>query len=358
MENKQIKTQKPLVAITHGDINGISYEIILKIFKDQRMFDFLTPVIYGSPKVAAYYKKVLKLSNISLNHIKKVEEAEPNSLNIINTVTNKIKVEIGKSTEMAGIASVNALKHAMVDIRDGKIQILVTAPINKHNTEAELHFKGHTEFLKHEFELDDVLMLMIFEELRVGLVSEHIPIREVADFITKEKILSKLRLFNDTLRRDFGILRPVIAVLGLNPHCGDEGLIGKEEQEIIIPAIEQAKEEGIMAVGPYSADSFFAIGAYHEFDGVLAMYHDQGLAPFKTISRNKGVNFTAGLPIIRTSPDHGVAYDIAGKNRASISSFRNAIWYALDIYKRRKEFEKIKPLKKQQAIDIDTDISE
>ncbi len=351
--------EKPLVAITHGDINGISYEIILKTLKDPRILDFFIPVIYGSPKVAAYYKKVMKMSSITLNHIKKIEEAEEGVVNIINTVSNKVRVEIGKSTETAGISSINALKHALVDIREGKVEILVTAPINKHNVQnIDFNFKGHTDFLKNEFQVDEVVMFMIYENLRVGLVTEHLPLSEVPRAITPEKIVSKLKLMDKTLRQDFHISRPMIAVLGLNPHCGDNGLLGKEEEEIILPAIEQAKEEGIMAIGPYSADGFFGSGSYMKFDAVLAMYHDQGLTPFKAISQNKGVNFTAGLPIVRTSPDHGVAYDIAGKNQANPLSFRNAIYLALDIYKKRKASQQIKPLEKQEVISNETDIEE
>ncbi len=333
------------IGITHGDINGISYEIILKSLNDNRIFDFFTPVIYGSPKVAAYYKKVMRI-NPNFNHIQTIEKANPKAINIINCISNKVRVEVGKSTEMAGQASLNALKYAVLDLKNKNLDILITAPINKNNIKIEdFKFTGHTGFLANEFEVEEVAMLMIHQNLRIGVLTEHIPISEVAQSITVEKIMSKLRLINSSLKKDFGINKPVIAVLSLNPHAGDKGLIGKEDQEIIIPAIKQAKEEGIMAVGPYPADGFFGSNAYADFDATLAMYHDQGLIPFKTITQNKGVNFTAGLPFIRTSPAHGTAYDMAGQNKANHESFQQAMFLALEIHKNRKLLENIEPLK-------------
>lgn len=357
MNTEQNTGKKPIIGITHGDINGISYEIILKAFKDNRIFSNFTPVIYGSPKVAAYYKKVMNLSSLNLNHIASIAEIDPEAINIINCTTNKIRVEIGKSTEMAGISSLNAIRHALIDIKQNKLDALITAPINKHNIQsADFSFKGHTDFLKNEFQVDDVLMMMVSEDLKIVVVTEHIPISEVARAITEEKILSKLRLMDKTLRRDFAISRPKIAVLGLNPHAGDMGLIGLEDKEIITKAIEKAKEENIIAIGPFPADGFFSAGTFSKFDATLAMYHDQGLAPFKIIARGGGVNYTAGLPIIRTSPAHGTAFEIAGKNNANPKSFIDAIYTALDIKKRRNIFDKIIPLDKKSNLNNENNL--
>lgn len=352
MNTDNENTKKTIVGITHGDINGISYEIILKAFRDERIYSDFTPVIYGSPKVAAYYKKVMKLSNLNLNHVPSINEIDPNAVNIINCTTNKIRVEIGKSTEMAGISSLNAIRHAMIDIKQNKLDVLVTAPINKHNIQsADFEFKGHTDFLKNEFKSDDVLMMMISNELKVVVVTEHIPISEVPVSITEEKILSKLKLIDTTLRRDFSISRPKIAVLGLNPHAGDLGLIGTEDNEIVTKAIEKAKEENIIALGPFASDGFFGAKTYKNFDATLAMYHDQGLIPFKVLADGGGVNFTGGLPVIRTSPAHGTAFEIAGKNKANPKSFIDAIYAAIDIKKRRETFDKIEPLDKNVSND-------
>jgi len=349
----QIEKKKPVIGITHGDVNGISYEIILKSFRDSRVYSNFTPVIYGSPKVAAYYKKVMNLNTIALNHVANVNDIDPNAINIINCVSNKIRVEIGKSTEMTGTSSINALRHSLVDLKNKRIDAIVTAPINKHNIQSiDFSFRGHTDFFRNEFKADDVVMLMISDNIRIALVTEHIAINEISQAITEEKILSKLQILNDTLRRDFAIERPKIAVLGLNPHAGDDGLIGKEEVEIIIPAIEKAKESKIIALGPFAADGFFGSGLYNDFDAVLAMYHDQGLAPFKVLSQGGGVNFTAGLPIVRTSPAHGTAYDIAGKNIANPKSFTEALFAAIDILNRRTQFDQIKPLERQEEIEL------
>ena len=353
IEKPDIKIQKIKVGITHGDINGISYEIILKAFRDHRMLEFFTPIIYGSPKVAAYYKKMLKIPQVTLNHIKTPERADRKAVNIINCVSNKVRVELGQATEIAGEAALTALQAAVRDLKEGKIDILVTAPISKPAIYGDnFQFKGHTWYLAKEFGVDDVLMLMVHEDLRVAVVTDHVPLRDVAGELTEEKILSKIRLFNKTLKTDFAIDGPLIAVLSLNPHAGDEGLIGDEEEKIIIPAIEKAKDEGINVLGPYPADGFFASENYRNFDGILAMYHDQGLIPFKVLSRGQGVNYTAGLPIIRTSPDHGVAYDIAGLNKADHTSFVNALFVARTIYKNRQLLGGIKPLEKQNMEDL------
>lgn len=337
MKNKKIK-----VGISQGDINGISYEIIIKTLLDNRVVEMCTPIVYGSPKVAAYHRKALNISNFSFNAIMKPEDASIKRANLINVLGDNVRVELGKSTNIAGEASYMALERAVNDLKDGKIDVLVTGPINKNNIQSRhFTFAGHTEFLKETFETEDVLMLLVSDSLKVGVVTHHVPIADVPALITKENILSKLRILNNSLITDFAIRKPKIAVLGLNPHAGDNGLIGKEEQEIIIPALEQAKEENILAIGPFATDGFFGSGSFKEFDAVLAMYHDQGLSPFKTLVFGNGVNYTAGLPVVRTSPDHGTAYEIVGKNEASSNSFRQALYLALDVYNNRKMHKKI-----------------
>ncbi|MDD2636255.1 MAG: 4-hydroxythreonine-4-phosphate dehydrogenase PdxA [Bacteroidales bacterium] len=325
------------IGITHGDINGISYEIIIKALSEVRMFNTFTPIVYGSPKVMAYYKKALN-SNIQTNTIVSANEAKPSMLNIINCNSEDIRVEIGKSTETAGLASYQALEKATHDLTNNDIDVLLTAPINKNNIQAAgFNFPGHTEYLAKEFNNDQHLMILMNDVIKIGVVTGHIPIKDVAPTITKELILSKMQVLNDSLKNDFLISKPKIAVLSLNPHCGDNGVIGDEEKEIIIPAITQAKENNILAFGPYPADGFFGAYEFRKFDAVLAMYHDQGLAPFKVIAFEDGVNFTAGLPIVRTSPSHGTAYEIAGKDTASCQSFRNALYFAIDIYNNRNK---------------------
>jgi 4-hydroxythreonine-4-phosphate dehydrogenase len=337
-----------IIAISQGDINGIGFEVILKTFQDPRIIELFTPVIYGSPKVAAYYKKVLKL-NTNINIIKDINSISYNKLNIINCNDENVRVEIGKSTKYAGVAAYESLKTAVNDMKNNKMKIIVTAPINKHNIQIDdFHFPGHTEFFANEFNIKTVLMLMIHQNLRVAVVTGHLPINDVSKTITKELILTKLQLLNDSLKQDFAIRKPVIAVLGLNPHSGDKGVIGNEEIETIIPAIEEANQKGIVALGPYPSDSFFHSSNFEKFDAVLAMYHDQGLIPFKLIADGNGVNYTAGLPVVRTSPAHGTAYDIVGKNTASYESFKEAVYVALDIYKNRKMLTNINPLEKQQ----------
>jgi len=331
------------LGISHGDINGISYEIIIKTLIDNRLTDFCTPILYGSPKVAAYHRKAINIGNFSLNHINDATEANPKRANVINIIDDNIRVELGKSTEAAGESSFLALEAAVNDLQTGKIDALLTAPINKRNIQREdFDFKGHTEYLAERFDSDDYLMLMISDKMKVSVVSGHLPISEISENITEEAILKKLRVLNESLIYDFGIRKPKIAVLGLNPHIGDEGLLGKEEQEVIIPALDKAREEDIMALGPYPADGFFGNASYEAFDAVLAMYHDQGLAPFKALAEDGGVNFTAGLPIVRTSPDHGTAYEIAGDGKASNEAFRKALYLALDIYKSRNTEHKLR----------------
>jgi 4-hydroxythreonine-4-phosphate dehydrogenase len=331
-----MKNQKIRIGITQGDINGIGYEVILKTLLDNRILEICTPVVYGSPKVAAYHRKTLNISDFSLNIIKSPDEANPKRANIINCISDDIRVELGKSTPAAGEASWLALKRAAEDARNGKLEAIVTAPINKFNIQSEnFKFPGHTEFLKEFFNSGDVLMLMASDFLKVGLLTMHTPLKDVPALLSTDCICRKLRLMNRSLTEDFKIRKPKIAVLGLNPHAGEEGMIGNEENEIIRPALETLKKEDLLVFGPYPADGFFGSGNYMKFDGIFAMYHDQGLIPFKTLARNEGINYTAGLPVIRTSPAHGTAYEIAGKNLASHDSFRNAIYAACDIYRNR-----------------------
>lgn len=335
-------SNKIKIGISQGDINGISYEIIIKALMDNRVNELCTPIIYGSPKVAAYHRKALDIENFSLNNINKVEEANDKRPNIINCIDENIRVELGKSTKMAGEASHQALEAAVKDLKEGKLDALVTAPINKHNIQSEeFKYSGHTEYLQHVFGSGEVLMLMVSNLLKVGVVAGHVPVASLSEHITHTRILDKIRVMKHSLNYDFGIRKPRIAVLGLNPHAGDNGLLGTEEMEIITPAIEDATKEGILAQGPYPADGFFGSGNFAHFDGVLAMYHDQGLAPFKALVVDEGINFTAGLPVIRTSPAHGTAYDLAGKNESNHGSFLNAIYLAIDIFRNRSRFEEI-----------------
>ncbi|WP_340111034.1 4-hydroxythreonine-4-phosphate dehydrogenase PdxA [Maribellus mangrovi] len=340
-----------IIGISHGDINGIGYEVILKTLRDPRILEMCTPIVYGSPKVAAYHRKALNINDVSFNHIRSTKEAFHKKANIINCVDEQVRVELGKSTEEAGLSSYNALEKATQDLEKGYIDALITAPINKDNIQGEnFKFPGHTEFLAEKFNTKDYAMLMVSETMKVGVVTTHIPISEVAQSLTKEAILSKIRIINKSLQQDFSITRPRIAVFGLNPHAGDNGLIGKEDKEIILPAVIEAKKEGIIALGPYPADGFFGSEDYRKFDAILAMYHDQGLIPFKLASFDRGVNYTAGLPVIRTSPAHGTAYSLAGEDKASPESFRQALYLAIDIYKNRQIYDEISknPLRKYE----------
>jgi 4-hydroxythreonine-4-phosphate dehydrogenase len=334
--------EKIKIGITHGDINGIGYEVIIKTLMDPRILELCTPVVYGSPKVAAYHRKALNIDNFSFNTINSIEEASEKRASIINCIDEDIRVELGRSTAAAGESAYLALEAAVKDLRDGKIQAIVTAPINKHNIQSErFPFSGHTEYFQAYFDADEVLMLMVGSLLKVGVVAGHIPMSQLSTYITKDKILSKLRILNKCLKEDFGVRKPKIAVLSLNPHAGDNGVIGTEEIDTIIPALDQAKTENILAMGPYAADGFFGSGNFTKFDAILAMYHDQGLIPFKTLVVDEGVNYTAGLPVIRTSPAHGTAYDITGKDEAHFGSFLNAVYLACDVHKNRKLFKSI-----------------
>jgi 4-hydroxythreonine-4-phosphate dehydrogenase len=337
-----MKGDKIILGITHGDINSISYEVIMKSLADNRLFDNCTPVVYGSPKVAAYHRKALDLETFSFNTIRTIDEATPRKAHIINCIDDAARVELGKSTQYAGESSLQALECAVKDLSEGKLDVIVTGPINKSNIKSEkFNFNGHTEFFESRFKSDGVLMLMINDLMRIGVVTSHVPLSQVTEYIVRDTILNKLKILNKSLLTDFSIRKPRIAVLGLNPHSGDEGLIGNEEIEQIIPAIHAAQEEGIMAFGPFPADGFFGAGSFTKYDAILAMYHDQGLIPFKALTISGGVNYTAGLPVVRTSPAHGTAYDLAGKNEASPDSFRNAIYMACDIFRSRLLYKEI-----------------
>ncbi len=339
MEERKIR-----VAITQGDTNGVGYEVILKVFADPAMLELCTPVIYGSPKIAAYHRKALSLeTNFSI--VSRAEEIRDGRLNLLTCFDDEVKVELGQPSAEAGEAALKALDRAMTDYRSGLYDVLVTAPINKSTIHSPgFQFPGHTEYIETSVgEGKKALMILMNENLRVALVTTHLPIKDVAHAITKEAIVEKATIFHQALKRDFRISAPRIAVLSLNPHAGDNGLLGSEEKEVIAPAIEELASKGIQAFGPYPADGFFGSGTYDYFDGVLAMYHDQGLAPFKTIALESGVNYTAGLPIVRTSPDHGTAYDIAGQGKADENSMRQAIYTAIDVWRNRQNYDE--PLK-------------
>jgi 4-hydroxythreonine-4-phosphate dehydrogenase len=342
------------VGITHGDFNGISYEIILKTLADPRMVELFTPIIYGSSKVASYYRKTYNLLDFNFNPVRRAEHADPKRVNLVNIFDKEVRIEFGKASEIAGELSYLALEQAVTDLKNKLLDVLVTAPINKKTIQSpHFHFSGHTEYLAAKFHAEDYMMIMVDNNLRVGLMTGHIPLHDVAGSLTRETVLRKIRLFNTSLIKDFGIRKPRIAVLGLNPHAGEDGFLGTEEEQIFLPAIHDAAEENILALGPYPADGFFGTMNYTRFDGVLAAYHDQGLIPFKSLAFDKGVNYTAGLPYVRTSPAHGTAYKLAGKNEASTDSFRQAIYLALDIYRQRKEYAELtsNPLAKSIVVD-------
>ena len=350
MEEKQIK-----IGITQGDSNGIGYEIILKTFADPRSFELCIPVLYGSQKTASFYADILATADITPPEIHVIHDAQKavhGKLNLIRCVDDSIHAEPGQSTEAGGKAAYMSLTTAVADLKKGMVHALLTAPINKHNIQnSDFNFPGHTEYLEKNFGYSHhpSLMILLNDFLRVALVTGHIPLSEINRRITTATILDKLTIFNKSLREDFGIIRPRIAVLSLNPHAGDNGLIGNEETEIIMPAIEEADKNGMSVFGPYPADGFFGSHTYQLFDGILAMYHDQGLAPFKALAMDDGVNFTAGLTVVRTAPAHGTAFDIAGKNKASETSFRHALYTLIDVYRNRKKFQAAtaNPLRKQ-----------
>jgi 4-hydroxythreonine-4-phosphate dehydrogenase len=340
-EKEQVKEQgsaNPVrVGISIGDMNGIGPEVIIKALRDSRMLLDCTPVIYGSNKIFAHYKKVLNDNEFNYTSCRTAEEAQIRKVNLVNVWNDEVELEVGKATETGGKYAFLSLERATQDLAAGKVDVLVTAPISKEAMgKSGFQFPGHTEYLAHLAGEPEALMILVAGTLRVALVTTHIPIKEVSTSLTREKILQKIKMFESSLKKDFGIIRPKIAVFGLNPHAGENGKMGTEEQEIITPAINMAKNEEIMAFGPFPADGFFGSEGRHQFDGVLAMYHDQGLAAFKALAFDDGVNYTAGLPIVRTSPDHGTAFDIAGQNKASEQSFRSAIYQAIDVFRCRK----------------------
>lgn len=334
-KEKELGNPNPIrVGISIGDINGIGPEVIIKALNDSRMLLECMPIIYGSTKVFAHYKKVLDENDFNYQSCKTAEEAQIRKVNVVNVWNDELEYQMGQATENGGKHAFLALERATQDLASGKIDVLVTAPISKEAmAKSGFKFPGHTEYLADLAGTDDALMVMVSGNLRVALVTTHIALKEVNTTLTKELILQKIKTFEASLKKDFGLIRPRIAVFGLNPHAGENGKMGTEEQEFIAPAINAAKNENILAFGPYPADGFFGSNARSQFDGVLAMYHDQGLAAFKALAFEDGVNYTAGLPIVRTSPDHGTAFDIVGQNKASEQSMRNAIYVAMDIYK-------------------------
>lgn len=343
---------KPVIGITCGDINGIGTELIIKTLLDNRILDFCTPVVFANNKVLNFYRKSIPESNINFISLKEMNRISHKQVNLFSCWEEEISITPGTLTDVGGKYAVKSLVAAAQALKEGKIDGLVTAPINKKNTQsAEFDFTGHTPYLKQVFGASDVVMFMVAENIKVALLTEHVAVKDIAGHITKEAILSKLQIMNASLKKDFGITKPKIAVLGLNPHAGDEGLIGKEDEEIIKPAVKEAKQKDIFCFGPYPADAFFARGQHEKFDGVLAMYHDQGLIPFKSLAIGEGVNYTAGMAGVRTSPDHGTAFDIAGKGKADEASFRQAIFTCIDIINaRREQKDQYKnPLKKMSA---------
>ena len=334
---------KLVVGITQGDSNGIGYEVIIKSLADERILDSFTPVVYGSSKLMGFYRKTIhNIGPMDVNVISSAADARMRKINLVNCLPDNIYAEPGQSTPESAQNAITALEVAVRDLKEGQIDVLVTGPINKRamNSEGFSH-TGHTDYLQQQFDAGDVTMFMVSEQLKVGVVTGHIPLREVPGRISQESILGKLRIMKASLERDFGIPDPKIAVLGLNPHCGDGGLLGDEEQNIILPAIQQARQEGIQAFGPYSPDGFFGLGNYSRYDATLAMYHDQGLAPFKALAFADGVNFTAGLPVVRTSPDHGTAFEMAGRDDADPHSMMSAIYMAIDIFRKRLQYDSL-----------------
>jgi len=352
---------KPVIGVSIGDINGVGIELIIKTFSDNRILDICTPVIFGNNKVINFYRKTLPEINMTFTNVKEAGRINHKQLNLYNCWEEDVTITPGILNDIGGKYAVKSLTSAAQALKEGKIDGLVTAPLHKKNIQsAEFNFTGHTPYLKSLFGAADVVMFMIAENMRIALLTEHVPVKDIAGHITRESIISKLNLVNNSLKRDFNIVKPRIAVLALNPHAGDEGLIGKEEEEIIKPAIKEAKQRDIFCFGPYSADAFFARGQYEKFDGVLALYHDQGLIPFKSLAVGEGINFTAGLPAVRTSPDHGVAFDIAGKGIADEASFRESIYKCIDIINGRREYDEQRknPLRKLSSVVVANAIDE
>ncbi len=329
---------KPRIGITMGDLNGVGPEIIIKALSDHRIVTMMTPVIYGSGRALSFYKKLMNNEEFNYSQVKAKGQFTAKQINVVNCWEEVIEITPGKASKETGKASLLSLQKACEEMKEGLLDALVTAPIDKHSIHSEeFPFKGHTEYLTVTFGATESLMLLVSEKLRLGLVTEHVAVKDISSLITRERVESKFKLLELSLRKDFGITKPKIALLALNPHAGDEGLIGSEEEQVLKPLINDLKNKGKLVSGPYPADGFFASGQYKKFDAILAMYHDQGLIPFKSLAFENGINFTAGLPIIRTSPDHGTAYSIAGKNQADESSFREALFKACAFIQSRKE---------------------
>jgi len=353
--------KKPVIGISIGDINGIGIELIIKTLGDNRILDICTPVIFGNNKAINFYRKTLPEINMNFSAIRDAGRINHKQFNLYSCWEEDVNINPGILNEIGGKYAIKSLTAAAQALKEGKIDGLVTAPIHKKNIQsAEFNFTGHTPYLKNLFGVSDVAMFMIAENMRIALLTEHVAVKDIAGYITRENIITKLNTVNNSLKRDFNIVKPRIAVLALNPHAGDEGLIGKEEEEIIKPAIKEAKQRDVFCFGPYSADAFFARGQHEKFDGVLALYHDQGLIPFKSLAIGEGVNFTAGLPGVRTSPDHGVAFDIAGKGKADEASFREAIYKCIDIIDARKEYDEQRrnPLRKLSSVVVANAVDE
>lgn len=348
MEPVQEKEKRIRVGITHGDINGIGYEVIIKTLQDQRLMETNTLIVFGSSKIASYYRKALNLTDFNFNVIHKTDQAHPRRPNIVNIHDEEVKIDLGKSTPIAGELALLSLEAATAALERNEIDVVVTAPINKKNIQSpEFQFPGHSEYFAHKFNSPDHLMLMVSRDFRIGMVTGHIPLNRIQEVLTEDLIIRKIQVMNHSLIRDFGIVKPKIAVLALNPHAGDEGLIGSDDHTYIQSAIGKCYDKNILVFGPYPADGFFGVAQFRHFDGILAMYHDQGMIPFKLISFEEGVNFTAGLPVIRTSPAHGTAYELAGKNLASPEGFRTAVHLACDIFENRQRYDELtsNPLK-------------
>ncbi len=334
---------KPRIGITLGDINGVGPEVVIKALSDSRMLNLITPIIYGSARTLTFYKKLLNIEEFNYSQVRTKGQFAARQLNVVSCWDDNLEINPGKASKETGKASLAALKQASEELKEGLIDALVTAPIDKHSIHSEeFPFKGHTEFLTEYFGAPHSVMFMVSDAIKIGLVTEHVAVKDITTHVTKERIETKLNIMHQSLRKDFGINKPRIAVLGLNPHAGDNGLIGEEDEQIIKPVVLEQRNKGKLIFGPFPADGFFATGSHTKYDAVLAMYHDQGLIPFKSIAFEEGVNFTAGLSIIRTSPDHGTGYGIAGKNQANESSMREAIYRACDIYKLRSEQSKEK----------------
>jgi len=332
------KSENRIVGISVGDLNGIGSEIILKTFKDSRMLDFCTPVIFASSKLMNFFKGHYQIE-VGLHGIDRLDKIAHNKINVFNVWKNPVSIEFGKEDPEIGSYAVRSLEAAVEALKNDKIDALVTAPINKSSVQSKtFNFPGHTDYLAKELK-GDSLMLMVSGPLRIGLLTDHVAVKDISSHITKERIHQKVKTVIDTLKQDFGLIKPKVAVLGINPHNGDNGVIGEEDDTVMQPALDELRNKGNMVFGPFAGDSFFGSGNYKNFDAIIASYHDQGLIPFKTLSFGKGVNYTAGLSHVRTSPDHGTAFDLAGKNEADESSFKEAVFMALTIHKTRKEYQ-------------------